>query len=194
MGRDVIGAARRWNFKRRTDVHPVDAVEELPVAEGALAVAFAELGGMVTVEDRHALPRALQSRLEVPLGEAEERVTLGHWLVGQCGGSSPAISRLARRAVELGGPGAVDDATALIETVAPDEPTSARRARQDGAPVLAPLSATRPSPRRFRAARAASPDRARLARLRARFAGPCANGGRGGLSPPARRPGRRAGR
>ena len=127
MGRDVIGAARQWNFKRRTNVHPVDAIEELAVAEGALAVAFLELGGMPTVEERNALLRALQSRLGVSLGEAEELVTLGHWLVGQCGGPGPAVSRLSRRAARLGGSAAVDDVAALIEMVGPREPNAAQR-------------------------------------------------------------------
>ena len=127
MGRDVIGAARQWNLKRRTNVHPVEAIDELPVAEGALAVAFVELGGMPTREDRGALLRALQSRLDVGLQEAEELVVLGHWLTAQCGGPSPAVSRLARRAHKLGGPRTVDDVAALIEMAARGEPNEAQR-------------------------------------------------------------------
>ena len=126
IGRDAIGTARQWRFKRRTDVHPVDAIEEVAVAQSALAVAFLELGTMPTVEERALLIGALHKRLGVSRAEAEELVTLGRWLVAQCGTPSAAIARLTRRARRLGQPGMADETAALIEAVAPPEPTAAQ--------------------------------------------------------------------
>ena len=126
MGRDVIGAARQWNFKRRTGVHPVDAIEEVAVAQSALAVAFLELGTMPISEERDLLIGALRKRLGVSRSEAEELVTLGRWLVAQCGAPSAAIARLTRRLRRLGQPGVAEETAALIERVAPSEPTAAQ--------------------------------------------------------------------
>ena len=55
MGRDVIGAAKRWNFRRTHNVHPVEGIEEARLAAGALAVSLVELGDMPTKEQRDAL-------------------------------------------------------------------------------------------------------------------------------------------
>ena len=126
MGRDVVGAARQWNFKRRTNVHPVDAVDDPAVAKGALATLFLELGGLPTEERRAALLGALRSRLDVPPREAEELTTLGHWLGRQCGGPAPGISRLSRRLARIDGPGAIGDVAALLEAVLDGEPTDAQ--------------------------------------------------------------------
>lgn len=119
MGRDVIGAARQWNFKRRTDVHPVDAIDEAAVAKGALATAFSELDDLPTAEGR----AALLSRLDVTRDEADELAVLGHWLVGQCGGPAAAIPRLGRRLAKLDGPRAVEEVAVLVEVTAQGDPS-----------------------------------------------------------------------
>ena len=126
MGRDVAGAARQWNFERRANVHPVDAVDDPALAKGALATALVELGGLPTAEDRAAPLRALQSRLEVSPSEAEELVTLGHRLGQQRGGPAVAVPRLARRPARIGGPGAADEMADLAETALRGAPSDAQ--------------------------------------------------------------------
>lgn len=126
LGRDAVGYARQWNFKRRTGVHPVDAIEDAAVAEAALATVLTELGGLPTAEDRAALLRAIQSRLDVPVAEAEELAALGHWLGQQCGGPASAVPRLARRLSKIEGPAALDDVAALAEIALRGEPNDAQ--------------------------------------------------------------------
>ena len=126
MGRDALGAARQWNFKRRTNVHPVDCVDEPAVARGTLATALVELGDLPTREDRDALLVALQSRLDLSLGEAEELAALGHWLVGQCGGPAAAVPRLARRLARIDGPEAASAMADLAETALRGAPSDAQ--------------------------------------------------------------------
>lgn len=126
MGRDVVGAARQWTFKRRTDVHPVDAIDDPAVAEGALTTMLYELGHLPTREDREAMLLALQSRLETSRAEAEELATLGHWFGRQCGDPSAAVSRLSRRLARIGGPLAADEMADLAEMAIRGEPSDAQ--------------------------------------------------------------------
>lgn len=118
FGSDLLGAARRWNFRRRNDVHPVEAVEEPELAAGALAVAFAGLGSLPTQEHRTALLKALQSELDLSLTDAEELVTLGQWLVNQCGSAEQAVPRLAKRLMRLGGAEALDPVLEIVRATA----------------------------------------------------------------------------
>lgn len=97
MAQDVMGAARRFGFRRRANVHPVDSLDDANVAVAALAIGFLELGGLPRAEQLDALTISLQARLGQSHGQAKEALVLGRWLVGECGGPQPAIDRLARR-------------------------------------------------------------------------------------------------
>jgi len=94
---DVRAAARRWGFKRRTDVHPVEAIEEPRLAIAGLGAAFIELDDLPTAETRKRLDIALRKHLEASAQEAEEMAVLGAWFVRECGGPDAAISRMARK-------------------------------------------------------------------------------------------------
>ncbi|MEM9321036.1 MAG: hypothetical protein AAGA70_18830, partial [Pseudomonadota bacterium] len=67
-----LAAARRLGFRYRTNVHPVDAIEQQSLAAGVLTVAFLDLGPRLTEEDRNRHLRSLQTHLEVSKAEAEE--------------------------------------------------------------------------------------------------------------------------
>lgn len=115
MGRDAIGAARQWNFKRRTNVHPVDSIDEPRLAAGALAVALVELGGLQTTEGRAALSSALRNDLTLTGAEAEELMVLAPWLIQSCGAAERAVPRLARRLRKLDGAALLDPALAAMK-------------------------------------------------------------------------------
>ncbi|MEO1681537.1 MAG: hypothetical protein AAFU80_25630 [Pseudomonadota bacterium] len=110
MGRDAIGAARQWNFKRRTNVHPVDGIDDPKLAAGALAAALVELGGLPTQERRSALLVALQSRLDMGVEDAKELLVLSNWFITSCDGADGAVSRLSRRLKKLDGVDLLDPA------------------------------------------------------------------------------------
>ena len=52
---DVRLAARRFGFRRKTNVHPVETIEDPRLAVGAIATAFVELDDLPTKEQRDAL-------------------------------------------------------------------------------------------------------------------------------------------
>ncbi len=104
MAGSVIGAANRWNFRRTHDKHPVECIDEQNIAFGALAVAFLELGGMPTTDDKAGMNVSIRSQLRISAEDADEVMVLGHWLVGQCGTVDAAVTRIGRRLFKLTGP------------------------------------------------------------------------------------------
>src|SRR5690606_37386363 len=66
---DVMAAARRFGFRRRTNLHPVESVDDPKLAIAGLAVAYLELAGLPTAEQRSALVRSMQHRTGVTLSE-----------------------------------------------------------------------------------------------------------------------------
>ena len=103
MANDVRLAARRFGFKRQSNLHPVESIEDPRLAIASIATCFIELDGLPTQEDRKRLSVQLRSRLRADAVEAEEMEVLGRWFMAECGGADPAISRLSRKLYKLGG-------------------------------------------------------------------------------------------
>lgn len=101
MAGGVMGAARRLGFRRRANVHPVESIEEPALAIAALGTAFMELGGLPSREEQDALSMALQHHTHRSAKDAEDAMILGRWLVTECNGPEPAITRLSRRLAKL---------------------------------------------------------------------------------------------
>lgn len=97
MAGDVLSAARRFGFRRRANIHPVESIEDTGLAIAGAGMAFMELGGLPSAEQQDALAISLQSRLDMAKDKADEALILGRWLVTECGGAEPAITRLSRR-------------------------------------------------------------------------------------------------
>ena len=100
---DVRAAARRFGFRRRANVHPVDSVEDGKIAIAALAAAFVEMDDMPTARHWTRMAEELRFELSIPQGTATELAIFGRWLVGQCGTPQAAVSRLARKLAKLDG-------------------------------------------------------------------------------------------
>lgn len=118
VAQDVASAARRFGFRRRQNVHPVDSIEEMNVAIGALGTAFIALDDLPTQEGRAQLDVALRKHLNLDGPAAQELEILGQWLVEQCSGPVPAIPRLAKRAHAIGGADAFTPLMQVIQTAA----------------------------------------------------------------------------
>ncbi len=114
----VVGAARRFGFRRRHDMHPVDCIDDATLAAGALTVAFLDLGPAQTEEIRKAHLLALQQHFAIEKVEAEELLVMGHWLVNECNGPAPATTRLGKRLMKLTGSHALDAPLKVINDVA----------------------------------------------------------------------------
>ncbi len=114
MAQTAMGAARRYGFRRKAEMHPVDSVEETEVAIAGLASAFLELDSYPTEEARRGLLVGLQSEFGGTLNEAEELAALGHWLVNSCNGADAAVPRLARRLKKIAGASGLVGVTSVI--------------------------------------------------------------------------------
>lgn len=114
----VMGAARRFGFRRRHDMHPVDCIEDTTLAQGALTVSFLDLGAAQTEEIRAKHLIALQQRFAIEKPAAEELLVMGHWLVNECNGPAPATTRLGKRLMKMTGSHGLDAPLAVINDVA----------------------------------------------------------------------------
>lgn len=103
MANDVRAAARRFGFKRKTNVHPVETIEDPNLAIAAIATAFVEMDDLPTKEQRDALDRALRERLGIDGATSQEATILGHWFVSECHGPETAVPRLSRKLFKLNG-------------------------------------------------------------------------------------------
>ena len=99
----AMGAARRFGFRRRANMHPVECIDDPALAAAGLSVAVSELNNLPTEEDRCALLIGLQKAHGINLAEAEEMAVLGQWFVRECNGPQPAVTRIAKRLNKLSG-------------------------------------------------------------------------------------------
>lgn len=101
MANDVRLAARRFGFTRKTNIHPVESIEEPSIAIAGIASAFLELDDLPTADQRETLSGELSRTLDVSKADADELCILGRWMVSECGGADPAIARLSRKLYRL---------------------------------------------------------------------------------------------
>lgn len=118
VANDVLSAARRLGFRRKLNTHPVDSIDEPPLAIGAIAMAFLELGGLPTSEQQDVLLKSVQTQTGQTLKDAEETLILGRWLVSESGGPVSAIPRLTRRLAKIDRAGSFAPLMAVLNDVA----------------------------------------------------------------------------
>ncbi len=100
---DVAAAARRFGFRRRGDLHPVESLEDADIAVAGAGIAFLELGGLPSAEQQDKLIVSLQARLGMDHDKAKEALILGRWLVTESQGAQPGLTRLVRRYAKMKG-------------------------------------------------------------------------------------------
>ncbi len=108
MAGDLVSAARRFGFRRRYNEHPVDSIENETLAAGALAIALSNTSPLPTAETRAAQTVALRKHLKLDAEGADEVYAMAGWLINECGGADPAVTRLGKKLFKLGGPAALD--------------------------------------------------------------------------------------
>lgn len=99
----VRNAPRKIAFRRQTKEHPVEGIDDPRIAVCGIAQAFIELDDLPTKDQRQRLHVLLRSKLRADADEAEEMEVLGRWLITQCDGATPAVSRLGRRLHKIDG-------------------------------------------------------------------------------------------
>lgn len=96
-------APRRIAFRRQTNAHPVEGIDDPRIAICAIAQSFIELDDLPTQEQRQKLHVLVRTKLRCDEEEAEEMEVLGRWLMTQCGGAASAIPRLGKRLFKIDG-------------------------------------------------------------------------------------------
>ena len=118
---EIKAAARRFGFKRRSNVHPVESIDEPKLAIAGIANAFFELGALPTQEQRREMMLQVQSVLEVSRDEAEELLVMGRWLVNECGSNEAGVLRLSRRLNRIAGVEGFQDLMRLVKAMLGDD-------------------------------------------------------------------------
>ncbi|WP_037254932.1 hypothetical protein [Roseobacter sp. SK209-2-6] len=103
VANDVRLAARRFGFRRRHNLHPVDTIDDAAIAIAAIGSCLLELDDYPTAEQKEALIRGLRDAQGISHEAAEELVILGRWITNESGGPAQAVSRLAKRLYKLNG-------------------------------------------------------------------------------------------
>ncbi len=81
VANDVRLAARRFGFRRRSDLHLAESIADPNLAIAGIAVAFLELDDYPTQQQRQALLVQIQSKLHLEQDVATELTVLGRWLM-----------------------------------------------------------------------------------------------------------------
>jgi hypothetical protein len=118
VAQDVMAAAKRFGFRRKLNLHPVESLEDPDVAIAGAGVAFLELGGLPSAEQQDKLLISLQSHLGQSQDKAEEAAILGRWLVGESGGAQQGLERLTRRLHKLRGAASFHPLMSVLKDVA----------------------------------------------------------------------------
>jgi hypothetical protein len=118
MAQDVLAAAKRFGFRRKLNLHPVESLEDPDIAIAGAGVAFLELGGLPTADQQDRLIASLQSNLGQSHSKAEEAAILGRWLVAESGGAQQGLERLTRRLHKMRGMQGFQPLMAVLKDVA----------------------------------------------------------------------------
>ncbi len=114
---DVRLAARRFGFKRRANVHPIDTLDDARLAAAGIVAATVQMDGLWDQSMSDAMIQQAQSVFNVDLGEAEEVVIFARWIAAQGNNPSETVRRLARRLKRLAGQEAMTDTVQMIQGV-----------------------------------------------------------------------------
>jgi len=131
MAGDVRLAARRFGFSRKANVHPVESIEDPNIAAAAIADAFVALDDMPSKDQQTQMMIQLRSVLRVDQDTAQELVVLGTWLVNECGGPMPAITRITKKLYRLEGSPALEPLTQILTGIKDADDTEMSQRQSD---------------------------------------------------------------
>lgn len=110
-------APRKLAFRKQTNAHPVEGIDDPRIAICAIAQSFIELDKLPTQDQRQRLHVNLRAKLRCSEDEAEEMEVLGRWLMNQCQGPDQAITRLGRRLFKIDGDASWDTLQDFLGTL-----------------------------------------------------------------------------
>ncbi|MEM9708276.1 MAG: hypothetical protein AAF871_05740, partial [Pseudomonadota bacterium] len=115
--KDVQAAARRFGFKRKTNVHPADAIEDPRLAIAGMAAAIAQMDAAWSLETAKKISLECQRVFGLPFEDAEETAVFAKWVSDQSATHAEMLRRLAKRLNVIGTERSAKDLAAFIEAM-----------------------------------------------------------------------------
>lgn len=126
--RDVADAAgevhslfRRWSWRRKANVSPLDLVEDPREAATAMMVIAAQTDGALTDKERGVIQAQISEHFGATSRQAEELMARGRWLVKQSVDASEVFRRLAPSIRKSCSVSEREDLIGMLKTVATAE-------------------------------------------------------------------------
>jgi uncharacterized tellurite resistance protein B-like protein len=101
IANDLVGAAasargliRRWRWRRKVNVNPIDLVEDPREAASILMVAVAQADGPITERERDAILAQMQNRFGATSQQATELLVRSQWMVREGVDAAEVMRRL----------------------------------------------------------------------------------------------------
>lgn len=122
----VRNAPRKLAFRKQTNAHPVEGIDDPRIAICAIGQSFIELDDLPTADQRKKMHVQLRSVVGCTDEEADEMEILGRWLMNQCKGPEQAITRLGRRLYKIDGTASWDKLQELLTSLTEKNLSSAQ--------------------------------------------------------------------
>lgn len=126
MARDVRLNFRRLGFKRRSDLHAADCVEDPRLAVAGIVAAIARMRGPLSTHTQEVFTREVMETFKTDPQHAADIVAFGQWVARQCATPELAAHKLGAVIRESVGEDAMPEIIWMIERV-----TSADGVRAD---------------------------------------------------------------
>ena len=118
---EVQGLFRRWSWRRRANVNPLDMVDDPREAATAMMVVVAQTDGALTGKERGTIMALVSEHFGATSRQAEELLARGRWLVQNSVDASEVFRRLAPSIRKSCNSSEREDLIAMLKTVASAE-------------------------------------------------------------------------
>jgi len=93
---DIRAALRRFGYRRKANVNPLDGIDDPRLAAAGILAAFVKMDGDLGREEIAAIARECAAAFHADADEAGQIGAYGRWLVQQSSNMDEAVRRLAR--------------------------------------------------------------------------------------------------
>ncbi|GAB4392613.1 MAG: hypothetical protein Tsb0032_08940 [Kiloniellaceae bacterium] len=93
---DIRAALRRFGYRRKANVNPLDGIDDSRLAAAGILAAFANMDGGLGRAEIAAIARECGAAFHCDATEAEQIGAYGRWLIQQSANMDEAVRRLAR--------------------------------------------------------------------------------------------------
>ncbi|WP_193366621.1 TerB family tellurite resistance protein [Pelagibius marinus] len=93
---DIRAALRRFGYRRKANVSPLDGIDDARLAAAGILAAFANMEGGIGRAEIEAICEECRRAFKTDSAEAAQIGAYGRWLVQQSANMDEAVRRLAR--------------------------------------------------------------------------------------------------